>query len=309
MIEVDRLHKNYAGFQALRGISFSVEKGEILGFLGPNGAGKSTTMRILTTFLSPTSGTATVNGFDVVREAIHARGSIGYLPENVPLYRDLRVGEYLKYRADLKGLPRPERKARVGEVIERTGLTEMRSKRIGHLSKGYRQRVGLADALVARPPVLILDEPTGGLDPNQMRDIRSLVRGLAEDHTVILSTHVLPEVEQLCSRVVIINRGTLVADGAASDLAATHLRGRSIRVVLRSGGSVDALTAIAGVKDAEAIPGPHHTFRVDPVHGNDPRSAIADTASRHQWELLELGWERISLEEVFAAVTEETADA
>jgi ABC-2 type transport system ATP-binding protein len=309
MIDVEQLQKNYAGFQALCGISFSVEKGEILGFLGPNGAGKSTTMRILTTFLSPSAGTARVNGFDVVREANQVRGSIGYLPENVPLYKDLRVGEYLKYRADLKGLPRSERKSRVGEVIERTGLAEMRSKRVGHLSKGYRQRVGLADALVARPPVLILDEPTGGLDPNQMREIRTLVRSLAEDHTVILSTHVLPEVEQLCSRVVIINRGTLVADGAAADLAATHLRGRSIRVVLKSGGTVDALKAVPGVQDAESVPGPHHCFRVDPVHGRDPRSAIADAASEQHWELLELGWERISLEEVFAAVTEETADA
>src|SRR5215207_11024316 len=213
MIHVKNLTKYYGDYAAVRDVSFDVDKGQIVGFLGPNGAGKSTTMRILAGFLTATSGTATIDGKDVFWDPIEARRRIGYMPENCPLYGDMRVDEYLWFRGGLKGLARRERKQRLGYVTERCWLTDVRRQLIGTLSKGYRQRVGLADALLADPPVLILDEPTAGLDPTQIRETRQLIRNLGEQHTVLLSTHILSEVEMTCEQAIIINRGRVAAAG------------------------------------------------------------------------------------------------
>ncbi|MBX6326174.1 MAG: ATP-binding cassette domain-containing protein, partial [Chthoniobacterales bacterium] len=207
MIKVENLTKRYAGQTAIRNLSFEVNRGEIMGFLGPNGAGKTTTMRILAGFMPPTSGRATVAGFDVFSQSLQARAHLGYMPENVPLYSDMRVNEYLEYRAALKGVPHRRIGERVGDVKELCGLKDVERKLIAALSKGYRQRVGLADALLAEPDLLILDEPTIGLDPNQIRQVRELIRNLGKRHTILLSTHILPEVEMTCTRVIIIHKG------------------------------------------------------------------------------------------------------
>ncbi len=211
MIKVENLTKRYAGHTAIQDLSFEVGKGEIMGFLGPNGAGKSTTMRILSSFMPPTSGRASIAGFDIFEQSLQARAHLGYMPENVPLYTDMRVTEYLDYRAALKGVPHRRIAERVGDVKELCGLKEVEKKLIGALSKGYRQRVGLADALVHEPDLLILDEPTSGLDPNQIRQVRDLIKNLGKQHTILLSTHILPEVEMTCSRVIIINKGRIEA--------------------------------------------------------------------------------------------------
>ncbi len=219
MIEVRGLTKRYGPFEAVAGVSFSVQRGEIVGFLGPNGAGKTTTLRILTGFIPATSGTAIVAGYDVHREPLQVKRSVGYLPENVPLYPEMRVRSYLQYVAEVKGVARRARAAEVARVVERCGLGEMRERIIGHLSKGYKQRVGLAQALVGNPPVLILDEPTVGLDPKQIISIRETIRALAAEHTVLLSTHILPEVAMLCRRVVILNRGRIAAEQDLAQMA------------------------------------------------------------------------------------------
>jgi ABC-2 type transport system ATP-binding protein len=211
MIKVENLTKRYAGHTAIKDLSFEVGKGEIMGFLGPNGAGKSTTMRILSSFMPPTSGRASIAGYDVFEQSLQARAHLGYMPENVPLYSEMRVTEYLDYRAALKGVPHRRIAERVGDVKELCGLKDVEKKLIGSLSKGYRQRVGLADALVHEPDLLILDEPTSGLDPNQIRLVRDLIRNLGKQHTILLSTHILPEVEMTCSRVIIINKGRIEA--------------------------------------------------------------------------------------------------
>jgi ABC-2 type transport system ATP-binding protein len=217
-IEVDGLTKHFGPTVALDGISFTVEPGEVVGFLGPNGAGKTTAMRIMTCFIPATSGRARVAGHDVFRESTAVRRKIGYLPENVPLYRDMRVREYLEYRAALKRVPRSRRAERVQDSLERIRIEDHADRIIGHLSKGYRQRVGLADSLVHDPEVLILDEPTVGLDPNQVREVRDLVKDLAEKRTVLFSTHVIPWVEAVCQRVIVVNEGRIVADASISDL-------------------------------------------------------------------------------------------
>jgi ABC-2 type transport system ATP-binding protein len=217
-IEVEGLTKRYGPTLAVDDISFSIEPGEIVGFLGPNGAGKTTTLRILTCFLPASSGTARVAGFDVFKESIEVRRRIGYLPENVPLYKEMRVREYLDYRAALKRVPRGEREDAVNEALRLVRIEDHADRIIGHLSKGYRQRVGLADTLVHDPEVLVLDEPTVGLDPNQVREVRDLVRALSEKRTVLFSTHVIPWVEAVCERVVVIAQGRIVADGAISEL-------------------------------------------------------------------------------------------
>ncbi|MCX6356554.1 MAG: ATP-binding cassette domain-containing protein, partial [Candidatus Aureabacteria bacterium] len=211
MIDVQHLSKRYANTLAVDNISFHVNKGEILGFLGPNGAGKTTTMRILTCFMPPTSGAASVAGFDIFTRSLDVRRHIGYLPENVPLYPDMRVSEFLDYRACLKGVPRKTRKKQLDEVMEKTLIGDVRHRIIGQLSKGYRQRVGLAEALIHDPKILILDEPTIGLDPNQVRQVRQLIKSLGGEYTILLSTHILPEVEMLCGRVIIIDRGRIAA--------------------------------------------------------------------------------------------------
>lgn len=222
MIVVEHLTKYYGEYPAVRGVSFSVEKGQVVGFLGPNGAGKSTTMRILAGFLTASSGKATIGGKDVFWDPIEARRRVGYMPESCPLYTDMRVDEYLWFRGGLKGLGRSERKTRMGYVMERCWLTDVRRQLIGTLSKGYRQRVGLADALLADPPVLILDEPTAGLDPTQIRETRKLMRELGQMHTMLLSTHILSEVEATCDSVIVIYQGQKVADGSLAAVRQQH---------------------------------------------------------------------------------------
>ena len=222
MIVVEHLTKYYGEYPAVRDVSFSVEKGQVVGFLGPNGAGKSTTMRILAGFLTASSGKATIGGKDVFWDPIEARRRIGYMPESCPLYGDMRVDEYLWFRGGLKGLGRRERKQRIGYVTERCWLTDVRRQLIGTLSKGYRQRVGLADALLADPPVLILDEPTAGLDPTQIRETRKLIRELGQMHTMLLSTHILSEVEATCDSVIIIYQGQVVEDGSLAAVRQRH---------------------------------------------------------------------------------------
>src|SRR3984893_14956929 len=218
MIKVENLTKRYAGQTAIQDLNFEVSRGEIMGFLGPNGAGKTTTMRILAGFMPPTSGRASIAGFDVFGKSLQARAHLGYMPENVPLYSDMRVTEYLNYRAALKGVPHRRIAERVGDVKELCGVKDVERKLIGTLSKGYRQRVGLADALLAEPDLLILDEPTIGLDPNQIRQVRELIKNLGKHHTILLSTHILPEVEMTCSRVIIIQKGRIEACDTPANL-------------------------------------------------------------------------------------------
>ncbi|HVY25226.1 MAG TPA: ABC transporter ATP-binding protein [Polyangiaceae bacterium] len=232
MIEVQGLTKDYGTVIAVRDVSFSVGRGEVVGFLGPNGAGKSTTLRILAGFLGATSGKVTIGGFDIAERSLEARAQLGYMPEAAPLYPELRVREYLEFRARLKRVPRGKRRAQVAKALERAHVTDMAETTIGHLSKGYRQRVGLADALVADPPLLILDEPTAGLDPNQVREVRALIQELSSDHTVLLSTHILSEVEATCQRALVIDRGRLVAQGTLAELARGR-RSSTLLVVVR----------------------------------------------------------------------------
>jgi len=222
MIVVDRLTKYYGEYPAVRNVSFQVDKGQVVGFLGPNGAGKSTCMRILAGFLTATSGKATIDGKDVFWDPIAARRRIGYMPENCPIYSDMRVDEYLRFRGGLKGLGRRERRSRLGYVVERCWLSDVKHQIIGTLSKGYRQRVGLADALLADPPVLILDEPTAGLDPAQIRETRKLMRELGQQHTMLLSTHILSEVEGTCDSMIVIYQGKVVEEGSLAAVRKRH---------------------------------------------------------------------------------------
>ncbi|HET6332922.1 MAG TPA: ATP-binding cassette domain-containing protein, partial [Polyangiales bacterium] len=233
VIEVENLTKKYGDRTAVNDINFAVKKGEVIGFLGPNGAGKSTTLRMLTGYLTPSAGRIRVGGVDAVKDPIAARRFIGYMPESVPLYREMRVEEYLRYRARLKGVPRGQVKQRVNASLELATITDVRYRIIGQLSKGYRSRVGLADALVADPPVLVLDEPTAGLDPNQIRQVRDLIRGMAGEKTVLLSTHILPEVESTCGRVLIINKGHLVGEGTPGSLRGSRSGGHMLVVEAR----------------------------------------------------------------------------
>src|SRR2546429_1854421 len=251
MIKVENLTKRYAGQTAIQDLNFEVGQGEIMGFLGPNGAGKSTTMRILSSFLPPTSGRASVAGFDIFEKSLQARAHLGYMPENVPLYSDMRVTEYLNYRAALKGIPHRRVDERVGDVKELCGLKEVEKKSIGTLSKGYRQRVGLADALVAEPDLLILDEPTIGLDPNQIRQVRELIKNLGKQHTILLSTHILPEVEMTCSRVVIIHKGRIEACDTPVNLLSQIRQAGGVLVEAKIGSDNGAqeLKKISGVRD------------------------------------------------------------
>jgi ABC-2 type transport system ATP-binding protein len=253
MIEVDKLTKDYGTVVAVRDVSFSVGRGEVVGFLGPNGAGKTTTLRILAGFLGATSGRVRIAGHDIVEQPLAARQAIGYMPEAAPLYPEMRVVEYLGFRAALKKVARRERKAAVERAMRQAAVHDMADTLIGHLSKGYRQRVGLADALVASPPLLILDEPTAGLDPNQIREVRTLIRQQAESHTILLSTHILSEVETTCDRAIVIDRGRLVAEGTLDELRSRRT-GRSAVVVVRGGAqaarsAVEKLDGVQRVRD------------------------------------------------------------
>ncbi|MCC7519590.1 MAG: ATP-binding cassette domain-containing protein [Verrucomicrobiae bacterium] len=309
MIQVDNLVKRYAGFTAVHGLTFSVQKGEIVGFLGPNGAGKSTTMRILSCFMPASSGTAVVAGFDIHQQSLEVRRRIGYMPENVPLYPEMRVEEYLNFRAALKGVPRAKRKARVGEVSERCGIADVSRKIIGQLSKGYRQRVGLADTLVHDPELIILDEPTIGLDPNQIRQVRAMIKDLGRTHTVLLSTHILPEVEMTCSRVLIINRGRIVASDTPENLKRLRMGGGETLVELRAD-AAQAKTVLAGLPgargaDVESLNGGWCRATLHPQREEDLREAAAEAARGRGWSLRELTRRRQTLEDVFVQITTE----
>src|SRR5215470_3894669 len=306
MIEVEKLTKNYGPFTAIRDVSFSVAPGDIVGFLGPNGAGKSTTMRILSCYMPASSGSARVAGYDVFRESLEVRKRIGYLPENVPLYADMRVGPYLDFVAEVKGIARRERKSRVADVMDRCLITDVQNRLIGKLSKGYRQRVGLAQAIISDPHVLILDEPTIGLDPKQITEIRSLIKSLAGDHTVILSTHILPEVSMVCNGVVIINRGSIVAQGPIDRLVEQFFPTArvEIEVVAPPPAVQDAVRGINGVVNVQrqAASDGAARFVVESARGRDVRGEIFQMAAAQKWGLVELRQVGMTLEEVFMRI-------
>lgn len=303
MIEVEHLSKTFVDHPVVDDVSFFVPEGQVLGFLGPNGAGKTTTMRMITAFLRPTRGRVVVAGIDLDSDPVGLRRRVGYLPENVPLYPEMRVEEYLRFRADIEDVPRGEVRENMEYVIDRCMLADVRRQVIGTLSKGYRQRVGLAGALVHKPPVLILDEPTVGLDPNQIIKIRELITELGRDHTVVLSTHILPEVEQVCERVLIIDRGRIVADGSPEALR-TQLVGNPTVVAELKGANGAAVEALAGLPGVlEVHPVKDGRFRVEHEAGRDPREAIFRLAVERGWVLTELRQEAASLEDVFVRLT------
>ena len=306
MIQVDHLTKHYGPVTAIQDVSFSVEKGQIVGFLGPNGAGKSTTMKILSCFMAPSGGTARIAGFDVFSDSLDVRRRIGYLPESAPLYVDLPVAWYLDFVAEIKGVSRSTRRARVAEVMERCFITDVQHRLIGKLSKGYRQRVGLAQALLGDPEVLILDEPTIGLDPKQIAEIRALIRSLAGEHTVILSTHILPEVSMVCDGVIIINRGRIVAQGTESELVQQVFPTARIevRVAGATGDVGTALGALPAVSRVEPLPARDEAagFLVESPRDRDVRPDLVKLVTSRGWALQELHQVGMSLEEVFIRV-------
>jgi ABC-2 type transport system ATP-binding protein len=313
VIEVEHITKRYGRVTAVDDVSFKVERGEILGFLGPNGAGKTTTMRILTGYMPPTDGRATVAGFDVFTHPVEAKRRTGYLPEMPPLYPDMTVREYLDFVARIKGVPPKEQKERVATVMKRAHVDDMAGRHCAKLSKGYRQRVGLAQALIHNPEVLILDEPTAGLDPKQIIETRELIRGLAGDHTIVLSTHILPEVAQTCQRVVIINKGRVVAVDTPDNLTA-RLKGSATMYVQVEAAGADAGAALAAVPGVtrvvavdhhEAAAGTPAAFEVESAPEVDVRRDLARAIVTRGWGLLELRPVRMSLEDVFLQVTTE----
>ena len=319
MITVKGLTKRYAQNVAVDGISFEVPKGQIVGFLGPNGAGKTTTMRILTCFLPPTSGSASVAGFDVLEQPMEVKKRIGYLPETPPLYPEMEVVEYLMFVGKLKGLRGAELRQRAKYVLERCAIGDVAKRLISKLSKGYRQRVGLAQAIIHNPDVLILDEPTAGLDPKQINETRDLIRDLAGDHTIILSTHILPEVEQTCDHVIIINKGKLVATDTVQNLQNRARGGESVLVEVASAdGRLDAaavqrrLEQISGV--SRVVPkqsqGQRSVFEVESLKERAIRADVARAVVESGWDLNELRSAAMSLEEVFLLLTgSENAEA
>ncbi|MEO8432006.1 MAG: ABC transporter ATP-binding protein [Acidobacteriota bacterium] len=305
MIEVQNLTKRYPTQVAVSDVSFSVREGEILGFLGPNGAGKTTTMRVLTGFLPPTSGTARIAGHDIVRQSREARASLGYLPESAALYPEMRVREYLAFRARLEGVSGPELTRRVGDAIARCLLEDVADRKVENLSKGYRQRTALAGALVHEPPVLILDEPTVGLDPAQIIRIRETIRALGRERAVLLSTHILPEVDAVCDRVLIIDRGRIVAEGTPQELRRKLAGTPAVRVSIR--GAVEAgaaIRAIPGVTAVDESAGEGETLlRVHTGEDADVAEDIFRLAVARGWTLRELARESVSLEDVFVRLT------
>jgi len=318
MIEVENLTKNFGPISAIRNVSFKVEPGEILGFLGPNGAGKTTTMRILTCFIPATSGAARVAGFDVFTQSLDVRRRIGYLPERAPIYKDMTADGYLNFVARIKGVPARSRKEKIEEVKESCGIKEISGRIIGKLSRGYAQRVGIAQALLNDPEVLILDEPTVGLDPKQIIEIRNLIKNLAGKKTIILSTHILPEVSMICDSVAIINEGRIVSKDPIGSLGAEP----QMRIHLKIGGAPEGstekiaamLSSVAGVQSAEASKAPGADlpgsmgFEVVSESGADPCAEISAAVVGGGWKLLELRPEKISLEEIFIKATAREAE-
>jgi ABC-2 type transport system ATP-binding protein len=320
VISVRDLTKAYGNVLAVDHISFEVPKGQIVGFLGPNGAGKSTTLRILTCYMPPTSGAATVNGFDIFYQSEQVRHHLGYLPENVPLYLEMKVEEYLDFRGRLRKMDRDLRRKRIDYVVDRCWLGAVRNRIIGHLSKGYRQRVGLADALLHNPAVLILDEPTVGLDPAQIRETRKLIKDLGGDHTVMLSTHILPEVEAVCDRAIFIASGRIVAQGSPDELRTS--RRMSARVLVECRGPAQeiqsVLSRVSGVGKVEIVSdgqtasssnGKYVTAAIRPKESYDVREEVARTVIQHGWPLREIRLEHATLEEFFVQVTANQAMA
>ncbi len=311
MIVVDNLTKRYGDREVVKDVSFRVERGEILGFLGPNGAGKTTTMKMITGFLMPTTGSVRIGEVDMATDPIAAKSHIGYLPENPPVYPDMSVLEYLRFVGRINGLTGSALRLAVDEVIESCFLSEKRTKEIRTLSKGFQQRVGLAQAIIHKPNVLVLDEPTNGLDPNQIIQIRALIQGLAKERTVILSTHILQEVQKTCSRILIINRGTVVAEDTPDQLEA-KARGRNVLKAIVRGPQHDVqatLSNLHGVLKAEvaADPAGFLTVQLETSKDVDLRERLAAEIVGRQWGLLELSSSRLSLEEVFINVTSQSA--
>ncbi len=299
MIEVVGLTKFYGETKALDDVTFDVRQGEILGFLGPNGAGKTTTMRILTGFLSPTAGTVKVGGYDVVEHSLEVRRITGYLPETVPLYNEMRVVDYLGFMARIRGVPRKRIRDRVDYVLHRCGLTEVAHRLIGHLSKGYRQRVGVAQAIVHDPQVLILDEPTIGLDPVQVREVRQLIKSMARERTIILSTHILPEVSMTCERVMIIHKGRIVAEDTPEGLSRRLQQNERLLVRLARIPSqpIAALSQLDGVLRVEHLG--DNLFALETPPNHDIREQVAEFVVKNGWGLLELRRDELTLEEIF----------
>ncbi len=309
MIEVEGLTKTYGPMVAIQDLHFRVEPGEIVGLLGPNGAGKTTTMRILTGYMPPTRGRAIVAGYDVLTHPLDVRRRVGYMPETVPLYPEMTVADYLDFMARLRGIS--DRRTRIAEVMDQLGLTERADDRIGTLSKGYRQRVGLAQAILHAPEVLILDEPTIGLDPQQIIEVRQLIRQLGERHTIILSTHILPEVSQVADRVLIINKGRLIAEDSPEGLTALLAGGRRLEIELIAPNTPQTtvqqiLAAVPGVRDVTAE-NPQR-YLVIAHEEEDPRPLLAQTVIQQGWQLLELRTSTLSLEDIFLhLITRESA--
>jgi ABC-2 type transport system ATP-binding protein len=307
MIEVENLSKRYGPTLAVSDVSFSVQKGEVLGFLGPNGAGKTTTMRVITGFIPPTTGKVRVAGHDVVDEPMEAKRCTGYLPETPPIYPDMTVAEYLAFVGRIKGVSRRELKGRLDDIVEKCAVGNVRNRQIGKLSKGYRQRVGLAQALIHNPDVVVLDEPTSGLDPNQIIETRKLITGLSGQHTVILSTHILPEVSKTCHRVVVINSGKIVAVGTPNELM-RRLQGFETVLITVEGPAADIMEkfqrvgGVNWVEPREAIDG-RVTLEVHSEKEKDVRAELARATVESGWKLYELKTSGLSLEEIFLQLT------
>ena len=312
MIEVQDLTKTYGSVTAVDHVSFTVNKGEILGFLGPNGAGKTTTMRILTGYMPATSGTARIAGFDVFGDSLEVRRHIGYLPENPPVYPDMSVEDYLEFVARIKNVPAEKRVERIADAMHKTNLEDRRHELIKRLSRGYKQRVGIAQALVHDPDVIILDEPTVGLDPKQIIEVRHLIKGLAGNHTIILSTHILPEVSMTCDRVVIINKGKIAAVDTPQNLTSQLKGGQKVRVEVQAPEKElrDALGQIPGATSVqvEQIPaGGHVSATIETAQGADIRSQVAAKVVQSGWPLFELRGVSLSLEDIFLELTTDDA--
>ncbi len=309
MIHIDTLTKSYGATRAVKGISFDVGKGQVVGFLGPNGAGKSTTMKVLTGYLEPTSGTVTIKGIDVVKNAVEARRHIGYLPENNPMYEEMMVEDYLDYVAHMRGIPTAARAKAIAVAVDRCGLGDKRGKDIGELSKGYRQRVGLAQAILHDPDILILDEPTTGLDPNQVLEIRNLIKTLGAEKTILMSTHILPEVQHTCSRAIIIADGQLKADGPPSTLSSDA---SILDITVRSRAQASSATVAAllrslpGLSDITTKPAAEEgalSFTLTSKADADLREPLFDAAVANQLVVLSMSRHAVSLEETFRKLT------
>ncbi|HAM88343.1 MAG: ABC transporter related protein [Candidatus Falkowbacteria bacterium GW2011_GWC2_38_22] len=308
MIEIKNLTKKFGNTTILDDISLEVKKGEILGFLGPNGAGKSTTMKIITSFWTPTSGSVLIDGVNITQDTLVSRAKIGYLPETVPLYEDMRVYEYLKFIAEVRGIAKDKIRERIKEVVSDCGLSKVIRKPIEELSKGYRQRVGLAQAIMHKPDILILDEPTTGLDPNQITEIRDLIKKIGKEKTVIFSTHILGEVSATCDRVVIINNGKIVGEGNPNELA-QKIGSKELIYVKIKGPKAEVETALRDLENVEKVESKDREsenifgYEIEPKAGVDLREALSQTVMNKNWSILEFSKKSMSLEDVFRELT------